>query len=426
MGSIAGMRDDGDMTDTTRSRTDRSTRLERSREDRILAGVSGGLGIHLGINPWWFRFAFLILTFFGGFGLLVYIAAWLVIPDQGYKDPIISQWLGRLDTNDGGTIFGLILVGAAAVIILTQFANVSGTLVVAAILFIVGLLLYRGDLTPKRPTPGDGADAPRTGDHEGGDLVDDHPAEDVADDASAVVSSAVATRPAEPMSYEPEAPVAPIPPPPPRRPREHSMLGRFTIAIGLIALAVMALVDVAFDRVEIAPVYYVATAVGVAGLGLLVGAWIGRARWLIIVAVVLLPALWFTSLWPTNFSFTAGEVTERPIAVSEVTSPYELGFGQFTIDLSGMTASELAEVGSIEVSLGMGEMILRLPSDVGVLIDAEVGMGAVQGPFTEAAGVGVEATRIVGSEPVVFEIKAEVGAGVVTVRQAGLFERSNG
>ena len=120
MGRMEPMGDDGDMTDTTRTRTDRSTRLERSREDRVLAGVSGGLGIHLGINPWWFRFAFLILTFFGGFGLLVYIAAWLVIPDQGYEDPIISQWLGRLDTKDGGTIFGLILVGAAAVIVLTR------------------------------------------------------------------------------------------------------------------------------------------------------------------------------------------------------------------------------------------------------------------------------------------------------------------
>ena len=45
------MADDGDMTDTTRSRTTRpNQRLERSREDRVLAGVAGGLGTHLGIN----------------------------------------------------------------------------------------------------------------------------------------------------------------------------------------------------------------------------------------------------------------------------------------------------------------------------------------------------------------------------------------
>ena len=65
------MADDGDMTDTTRTRNTRSTRLERSREDRVIAGVSGGLGAHLGANPWLFRLAFIILAFFGGVGVLL-------------------------------------------------------------------------------------------------------------------------------------------------------------------------------------------------------------------------------------------------------------------------------------------------------------------------------------------------------------------
>ena len=134
MVGIEPMTDDGNMTHTTNTRTDPAPGLHRSRDDRILAGVAGGLGRHLGINAWWIRLAFLVLAFFGGFGLLVYVAAWLVIPDDGYRSPIISQWLGRLDTNDGGTIFGVVLVGAAVVILLTQFADVSGTLVVAAIL----------------------------------------------------------------------------------------------------------------------------------------------------------------------------------------------------------------------------------------------------------------------------------------------------
>ena len=74
----------------------------------------------------------------------------------------------------------------------------------------------------------------------------------------------------------------------------------------------------------------------------------------------------------------------------------------------------------------MGEMILRLPADIGVALDAEVGMGAVQGPFSEESGIGIEARRIVGPEPVVYEIVAEVGAGVITVEPAATFERSNG
>lgn len=203
------------------------------------------------------------------------------------------------------------------------------------------------------------------------------------------------------------------------------MLGRLTLAVGLIVLASMALLDVAFTSIEIEPVHYLATAVGILGVGLLVGAWVGRARWLIIIAVFLLPAMWFTSLWPNDFSFSAGEVLEEPRTAADVEASYELGFGQLTIDLTGLTAEDLAEVGEIDVSLGMGELILRLPTDVGVTIDGEVGMGAIEIPGSDDSGIGVDTTRTIGPDPVVYEINAEVGAGVITVQRRASFERSN-
>ena len=85
------MTHDGDMTNTTPTRTRPPGGLHRSRDDRVIAGVAGGLGIQLGVNPWWFRLAFIILTFFGGFGLVVYAVAWLVIPDQGAREPVVAQ-----------------------------------------------------------------------------------------------------------------------------------------------------------------------------------------------------------------------------------------------------------------------------------------------------------------------------------------------
>ncbi|HSJ70363.1 MAG TPA: PspC domain-containing protein, partial [Acidimicrobiia bacterium] len=288
------------MTDTTRTRTTRPTRLQRSRSDRVLTGVAGGLGTHLGINPWWFRFAFLILTFFGGLGLVVYLAAWLVIPDEGQEDPIISNWLGHVDMSDAGTIFGLVLVGAAAVIVLTQFADISGTLVVAAILFVVGLLLYRGELTSKQP------DRSNPDPTHGGDLMTETTttAEKAGIAATAGYQDAAqggegdelppVLPPAPPAYGEPDSgPTEPWEPPPPR---ERSMLGRLTLAVGLIVVATMALLDVAFTRVDMDPVHYLAAAVAVIGLGLLVGAFIGKALWLIIVGVLLLPALWIAAL----------------------------------------------------------------------------------------------------------------------------------
>jgi phage shock protein PspC (stress-responsive transcriptional regulator) len=422
------MTDDGDMTDTTRTRNTKSTRLERSREDRIFAGVAGGLGEHLGVNPWLFRFAFIILTFFGGFGVLLYIAAWLVIPDEGQQESIIARWIGNLDMSDAGTIFGVVLVGAAALIVLGQFANVSGTLIVALVLFVIGFLLYRGDLTTRRTPKDQPPEVANMTDNDDLEASKDAPgdATEGGKDSTQEVDSAVlvASHTDQPPSYDDsdtEEPATWEPPPPP----ERSMLGRITIAIGLIVIASMALIDVAFERVEIEPVEYLAVGVAIVGIGLLVGSWIGKARWLIIVGVAVLPLLWLSTLAPSNWDFSAGEVQYRPLTVAEVQSPYEHGFGQMVIDLTVLTPEELAEVGTIEASLTAGEMIVRLPSDTGVLLQAEVGMGQILGPFDTQNGIGLNASRTVGPDPVVLVLDLEVGAGVIDVTGATGFAPSD-
>jgi phage shock protein C len=57
--------------------------LRRSRRDRVIAGVCGGLGAFFGINPFWFRLAFLIALIPGGIpGLVPYILLWLIIPAE--------------------------------------------------------------------------------------------------------------------------------------------------------------------------------------------------------------------------------------------------------------------------------------------------------------------------------------------------------
>ncbi|HEY53378.1 MAG TPA: PspC domain-containing protein [Caldilineae bacterium] len=57
-------------------------RLYRSRDDRMIAGVCGGLGEYFNIDPTLVRLALLFLTLWGGGGVLVYILSWIVIPEQ--------------------------------------------------------------------------------------------------------------------------------------------------------------------------------------------------------------------------------------------------------------------------------------------------------------------------------------------------------
>ena len=57
--------------------------LRRSRRERILAGICGGLGEFFGLSPIWFRLAFIIAALPGGIpGLLAYLILWIVIPSE--------------------------------------------------------------------------------------------------------------------------------------------------------------------------------------------------------------------------------------------------------------------------------------------------------------------------------------------------------
>ncbi|MBE3574291.1 MAG: PspC domain-containing protein [Firmicutes bacterium] len=59
-------------------------RLYRSRRNRMLAGVCGGLGEYVGVDPTWIRLAWAglsILTFHFGVGILLYVLWWLVVPE---------------------------------------------------------------------------------------------------------------------------------------------------------------------------------------------------------------------------------------------------------------------------------------------------------------------------------------------------------
>lgn len=57
--------------------------LRRSRRNRMIGGVAGGLGEFFGISAFWFRLAFFIATIPGGVpGIALYVLLWLIIPSE--------------------------------------------------------------------------------------------------------------------------------------------------------------------------------------------------------------------------------------------------------------------------------------------------------------------------------------------------------
>src|SRR5881394_773463 len=68
-------------------------RLERSRSDRMVAGVCGGLAKYFNVHPAFYRVGFVVLTLLGGAGILIYAAAALVMPAEGQEDSVATRAL---------------------------------------------------------------------------------------------------------------------------------------------------------------------------------------------------------------------------------------------------------------------------------------------------------------------------------------------
>ena len=57
-------------------------RLYRSKKDKIIGGVCGGIGEYFNIDPVIIRLLWSLLIFVGGSGILAYLVAWLIIPEH--------------------------------------------------------------------------------------------------------------------------------------------------------------------------------------------------------------------------------------------------------------------------------------------------------------------------------------------------------
>jgi phage shock protein PspC (stress-responsive transcriptional regulator) len=77
-------------------------RLYRTREGRLVAGVCSGLAAYFGIDPVLVRLAFVFLTIFVGSGVLLYLAAWIVIPEEGEGTSIAETFVNKQRNRGNG------------------------------------------------------------------------------------------------------------------------------------------------------------------------------------------------------------------------------------------------------------------------------------------------------------------------------------
>jgi phage shock protein PspC (stress-responsive transcriptional regulator) len=115
-------------------------RLMRSRQNRVFGGVCGGLGNYFNTDPIFFRIGAIALAFLGGAGLLLYLAALLLMPTDDGSAPVAPGVEGR---NRGLVIAGVVVLLLVAWPFLLGFGFLAaGLFIPLAILVGAGVLVW--------------------------------------------------------------------------------------------------------------------------------------------------------------------------------------------------------------------------------------------------------------------------------------------
>jgi phage shock protein PspC (stress-responsive transcriptional regulator) len=341
-------------------------RLLRSTDDRILAGVAGGIANYLDIDPTLVRVGFVAAVLFGGLGIVAYLVLAVVTPnDDGSGAPVQGD----------RPSLGLVALAVLAVLVLLPGpfwgpfdwgigwwwgGSLWLLLLAAGAVWLYMAVRDRGG----PPPPGDG------------------PEGEPAQPTTAVT---------EPLDRTSAAPPA-------RGDRANRLLRAIAIGVLIFAALIVA--------AAVAGVSAWATATGngeiVAGIVVALGvalvgaAFVGepRWRWLILPALVLaLPAGGIAAA-DIRFDGGIGDRDHRPTAFGAIPDDgYSLGVGDQTIDLRGLPWHPRDRV-ELETDMGIGETIVSVPSDVCVESDARARVGEVYIRGQRSSGVDPEVNEV--------------------------------
>lgn len=85
----------GIITDMSENNGSGSKRLVRTRNGRMVAGVASGLAAYFGVDVNLVRLAFGVFTIFYGLGILLYLVAWAILPDEDEGVSILESFINR-------------------------------------------------------------------------------------------------------------------------------------------------------------------------------------------------------------------------------------------------------------------------------------------------------------------------------------------
>jgi phage shock protein PspC (stress-responsive transcriptional regulator) len=417
--------------------------LVRPRQGRYVAGVCAAIARATNTDPVLWRVLLAVLGFFGGIGILVYLAAWLIIPAEGDTASPVESMLGRGRSSMSPimviilgilvvVMFGLIVTDGFRAVVLGAAALIGGALLLnrkpgrsasaapggGGVPFGAGRP-WQPAAPPYPPPPGHHAQPAAYGPYMSTATFPPPPSAPPPVPPNPPVPPMQPPSPppmspppphrsgppfppapprppgppgpppggyrppfaphgpyAGPGPYPPSYGAPPAPPPkPPKPPKERSPLGAATFSLIFVALGLVAALDLA-NLVTINPSTYFFGVLVTIALGLLIGSWFGRARWLIALGFVAAAALGISTIAESQvgqYDDSGRAQYWQPVSVKAMPDRYEHNFGNAVLDLSKVDFTDQDETITVQVSFGDLEVIV--PADVDTTVRAEVNAG---------------------------------------------------
>lgn len=449
-------------------------RLYREPDDKRLAGVCAGVADYFGIDPTIVRLAVIVLTVMTGVVALAYLVAAFVVPERPPTVPRSTAPTGAEASWSTPTRVLLVIV-ILSVLAFADFRWWFNVPMVAVGLVLLGVWL----LFAERDRPGDGLWGPGPtesgktpptsnawsadsatvvadttsegggasgiGDHAAGtplpDAVGDHadvddpvpPFADVASHDSALRAGPQGEVPPPVPPWEVGSPTSSgnLPGPPvhpatatptgvPDRPRGAGLpLGVIAaLFIGAGVVSLLAIVGAG----DIGPVDAVAAGLVLVGAAMVLGTWRGNARPLIALGLPAVAVLLLADVVDVPLDAGAGDRTRVLDTAGDLRERYELTAGTLTLDLGDLPPSlrDSRDLPELEAEVGFGQLVVIVPDEMTVDVDARLGVGDIVGDPSDNEGVDVhEQFTLRGDEGGGrIDLDLEVGFGEIEVRHA--------
>ncbi|MDR7087692.1 phage shock protein PspC (stress-responsive transcriptional regulator) [Aeromicrobium panaciterrae] len=316
--------------------------VKRSTEDRWVAGVCSGVAKYLNIDPVIVRIVIAVLTIVGA-GAILYGAAWLLLPSDDADKSIAAGWFKLDDNEEQVRKIGLVAAGViAAFSVLGSHGDwwwgTGWLLVPLAALYYFFVV------------------RPRKGDREAikAQVMAEMP---TTEKITAEVQAKIDKKVAEKIAHARQ-----------RKSKALPLLTLSLIAIGVASTRIYA------DTHDVNWTTYVAVALAITGIGLVIGTFWGYGGPLIFLGIVLGLVLAIGSALPHG---RVGEQRPDPTTADGVQARYEHGIGLLELDLTGVSDPTELLGRTIALDAGIGETRVIVPDGLNVEVDAEMDLGEI-------------------------------------------------